>query len=266
MLQDTIKNELDKLYPLKQKVKKSLSHAPKGSMRCSMARGKYPQFYQIREDQKGKSAHGRFMRKTEKTLIQRYAQKEYDQKVWNALTLNEKLLEKLQEQYNSNFLYEIYYSLPLAKRNLVNPYELSQEDFIKKWYEANPSDKNSYPIEKPSETERGEIVRSKSEKTIADKLFHKNIPYQYETCLRLENYRVIYPDFTILNVRTRKTFYLEHFGMMDNPEYCKKALEKIEIYEKNGIYQGESLLITMESSLKAISNAQIDSIIDRFLL
>lgn len=76
------------------------------------------------------------------------------------------------------------------------------------------------------------------------------------------NGKTIYPDFTVLNIKTRKTLYYEHFGMMDNPEYCKNALEKIEIYESNGIHLGEELFVTFESSLRPLSLSQLDILIE----
>ena len=39
--------------------------------------------------------------------------------------------------------------------------------------------------------------------------------------------RIIHPDFTVLNVRTREILYWEHLGMMDNKEYIESALAKI---------------------------------------
>ena len=46
-------------------------------------------------------------------------------------------------------------------------------------------------------TERGDLVRSKSELVIADKLFSRGIDYVYEQPLDLGGGRVRYPDFTI---------------------------------------------------------------------
>jgi len=51
------------------------------------------------------------------------------------------------------------------------------------------------------------------------------------------------PDFTTLNKRTRVQRYHEHFGKMDDPQYARKALEKIRLYENNGIFVGEQNLI-----------------------
>ena len=55
-------------------------------------------------------------------------------------------------------------------------------------------------------------------------------------------------------------------GMMDYPDYCRKALDKIEAYEQNKIYLGKNLLVTMETSTKGVDINQIDSLIERFLL
>ena len=38
--------------------------------------------------------------------------------------------------------------------------------------------------------------------------------------------------------------------MMDNPAYAEKAINKIQRYEQNGIYVGEKLLLTYETSCK----------------
>lgn len=63
----------------------------------------------------------------------------------------------------------------------------------------------------------------------------------------LNNHRKIYPDFKVLNVRLRTEFYFEHMGMMDNPEYSEKAIEKINTYEKNGFWAGQNILYTFET-------------------
>ncbi|SFH72967.1 hypothetical protein SAMN04487830_106120 [Pseudobutyrivibrio sp. OR37] len=62
------------------------------------------------------------------------------------------------------------------------------------------------------------MVRSKSEKIIADALEKYNVPYQYEPMLEL-GYNTIYPDFVVLNLRTRKTVYWEHLGLVSDIEY-----------------------------------------------
>ena len=100
-------------------------------------------------------------------------------------------------------------------------------------------------------TIKGERVRSKSEKIIADELFRKGIPYKYEMPINVLDFRgreiIIYPDFTVLNKQTGKRWIIEHFGLMDSPEYYDKAMLKLDTYERNGYYLGVNLLIFHET-------------------
>ena len=112
---------------------------------------------------------------------------------------------------------------------------------------------------------KGERVRSKTEKIIADTLYHLNIPYRYEYPLNLKGYGIIYPDFTLLDQKTRENVYWEHFGMMENPEYCSKAMKKIDLYGRNGYYTSKNLLLTFESTSQPINTATVSKMLrDRF--
>ena len=64
-------------------------------------------------------------------------------------------------------------------------------------------------------TERGDLVRSKSELVIADKLHARSIDYAYEQHLVLSKGRTRYPDFTIADHARGVIFYWEHLGMLD---------------------------------------------------
>lgn len=90
-------------------------------------------------------------------------------------------------------------------------------------------------------------MRTKSEKIIADKLYALGIPYRYEYPVKLKGYGTVYPGFTILKVSERKEIYYEHFGLMDKPEYCEKALRKLQAFARNGIVLGQNLIATFES-------------------
>ena len=75
-------------------------------------------------------------------------------------------------------------------------------------------------------TERGDLVRSKSELVIADKLHARGVDYAYEQPLVLANGRTRYPDFTIEDHARGVTFYWEHLGMLDDPGYRARWEEK----------------------------------------
>ena len=99
------------------------------------------------------------------------------------------------------------------------------------------------------------------------KLFYScGIPYRYEYPVNLKGYGIVYPDFTLLNVKERKEIYCEHFGLMDNPEYCQKAIQKIETYAKNGIYIGKNLLVTFETLQKALDMKIVEQMLKEFIL
>ncbi len=84
-------------------------------------------------------------------------------------------------------------------------------------------------------TERGDLVRSKSELVIADKLHARGIDYAYEQPLVLPNGRVRYPDFTITDHARGVTFYWEHLGMLDDPGYRARWERKRAEYLEAGI-------------------------------
>ena len=73
------------------------------------------------------------------------------------------------------------------------------------------------------------------------------IPYRYEAELILPNGGVRYPDFTLLNTRTREMVYYEHFGLLDDSGYRRENLQKIGEYIQNGIILGKNLIFTFEA-------------------
>lgn len=122
-------------------------------------------------------------------------------------------------------------------------------------------------------TERGELVRSKSEVVIADKLFARGIDYAYEQPLRLPNGHVYYPDFTIADPARGVTFYWEHLGLLEDPEYrarwARKRAEYIDAgilpYQQGGGPLG-TLIETCERPGTGLDAAEIAQLIDRLML
>ena len=84
-------------------------------------------------------------------------------------------------------------------------------------------------------TERGELVRSKSELVIADKLHARGIEYAYEQPLVLPDGRIRYPDFTIADHARGVTYYWEHLGLLDDPGYRARWARKRAEYITAGI-------------------------------
>ena len=163
-------------------------------------------------------------------------------------------------------LSRVYETLPAARQVLVKPYVLTDEQFVQCW-EAEPYEKKSFEPDTPEiYTERGERVRSKSEKMIADKLLIMGVPYRYEYPYHIRGLGRVYADFTILNVRERRTVIYEHFGRMDDPDYCRNTLRKIDQYEKNGYYLGHDFLCTFESAGHILDMGHFEQLIREHIL
>ncbi|SCU75073.1 putative helicase [Cupriavidus necator] len=120
-------------------------------------------------------------------------------------------------------------------------------------------------------TERGELVRSKSEWIIADKLFAAGIDYQYEQPLSLAGIER-FPDFTIVDDDSGKCWYWEHNGMLSNREYRQRWDRKLAAYRQQGILPLEegggengTLLTTEEEEGIGLDAGRIKSNIDAIL-
>ena len=92
-----------------------------------------------------------------------------------------------------------------------------------------------------------------------------DIPYRYEAPLKINGAGTIHPDFTVLNVRTRKEYYREHLGRMDDPSYAENALQRIALYEKNSIFPGNKLILSFETMTHPINTKNIEKTIEFYL-
>lgn len=139
---------------------------------------------------------------------------------------------------------------------------ISDEDYIKKWLDVQYEGKKiseDIPVYK---TNNGEFVRSKSELQIANMLKKMNCPYRYEAPFVLSDGRVVYPDFTILDVARRREVYWEHRGMMDDKQYARNSVDRIKLLIKSGLHIGADLFITEETSSSPLGTDEIEEVIN----
>ena len=195
--------------------------------------------------------------------IRKLAQKEYSLKLIKGMEKSIKVIERAKIAYEKVEWLNVYLGLSEERKKLVVPNKLDG-DYVKEWQNATYQGKKFQDDDPEIYTEKGERVRSKSEKMIADKMNLMGIPYKYECPLRLASGIYVYPDFIILNVPKRKEYFLEHLGMMDNPEYSQKAVKKINTYMKNEIYPGEKLLLSYETSQSPIDMTAVSLILEKY--
>lgn len=108
-------------------------------------------------------------------------------------------------------------------------------------------------------TKNGERVRSKSEVIIANALSDAGIEYVYEKPLKLFD-KTIHPDFTI-TLSDGTECYWEHCGMMSIEKYKQNWEKKKNLYEQNGIEEGDRLFATYENG--RFDSSEIENIIKK---
>lgn len=190
---------------------------------------------------------------------------DYARQVTKIATHELSKLEKLIAVYQKNTAEDYYCNLHPGRKALISPLLLDDEEYANRWLSEIQKSYNSYQKKSSIQTENNEIVRSKSEKIIADKLKLLGVPYVYEKPLYLKNVTK-YPDFTTLNKRTRRVYYWEHLGKMDNPEYFQDAMDKLALYSKNSIWPGKNLIITYETEKQPIDVKMVEELIREYLL
>lgn len=241
-----------------------IESAPAGTLKISKKHG-YTEYYQRFSNRPDGTEHKIYIRKENMELARLLAQKDYNRAVLKILKARLQKLTRISADFPGGYIDSIYENLPQERKQLVVPIIASDEQFIAEWQnrpykslEFRPDDAGSYY------TERGERVRSKSEVIIANTLYHTGIPYKYE-CPLIFTDRTLYPDFTILNIRTRKEIIFEHFGILDDPDYLTMFQKKLEFYAFHGLLPGRGLIYTLESSQHPLDTRMLKKIFDTYL-
>lgn len=167
---------------------------------------------------------------------------------------------------------EVFYAIPQERRHLIEPFVTNPNYFSEKELQTWKMNRFKNRNERPTAnvTMNGENVKSKSELIIADRLRSAGVPYHYESGKSIidENkgrYMKWHPDFRVLNQRTGREYWWEHFGRMGDPDYFASSVYKIETYAKNGIYLGDNLIITMESDSVPLGSDYVEMLIEKYL-
>lgn len=235
-------------------VEEQLKGLPDGSLIC-VRKGDSYKYYHYHNHLK------KYLSKKEYSTVEQLSLKKYLTFLLDELMEEKNALEFYFRHHNPNSetdAQQLLLSEPHA--TLLKKHFLPKDVALRQWmqdpYPGNPFHPEGLIHLSPS----GNKVRSKSEAIIDTLLFTNHIPYRYECALQLGP-ATIYPDFTIHHPITGKTFYWEHFGIMDNPEYAHKAFQKLELYNANGITPSIQLITTYESKDYPLSIEHIQNVI-----
>ena len=238
-------------------VTKKCNKLPLGRFYCTK-NGKYTKWYLYEQ---GKVS---FLPKSMKKKAQDVLQREFYENRIDVLLLQKKLIEKYLVQ-SEKILHKIsrFYRDDMDYRALLKEAFVPNQKELDDWMNA-PFDGNPYKEEqKIYKTTDGNLVRSKSEVMICAALSENGIPYRYECPLNLGE-GTIYPDFTIMHPKTRKLYYWEHAGMLDNLDYLDHHLQKERRYIRAGIYPGKNLILTHEAKDYPLTPQKITQVIRDF--
>ncbi len=254
MLEKELKNYISYCQEWEERLKDEKAKQGKGDEfelpACHLEihnRGGQPQYYLSYADPETKTKKRRYVKHSDLAMAMQIAQKDYLASVSKAMETNLYWARGLYHSLKNGNLEGLYQQLSPHRKNLVQPILPSWQERLKNWMEE-PFEPSDYHTDRLIfETNRGEKVRSKSEKIIADIFDHYQLPYKYERPLKLRDGN-IYPDFTLYDPNEDQEVYWEHFGRMDDSAYCNNILSRIFRYAKNGIVPGRHLLFTFESS------------------
>ena len=106
-------------------------------------------------------------------------------------------------------------------------------------------------------TEKGHLVRSKSELVIANMLCQLEIDYEYErVCDGTTEPGRLRPDFSFV-MPDGDLIVWEHLGMLDRPDYKRGWEWKRHWYERNGFVEGKTLFTSAEGAGQGLDSAQL---------
>ena len=259
-LREQMLQEQKHLQSIIAKAGENMASTPEGRLRISVDHG-VARYYQCVDDR-----YGEYIPRDNVQLPRQLAQKAYNDTVLKTAEARAKHIARCLRNYNDDEIEQLFTSLHPERQKLITPVEPTFSQLQEQWYSepyVGKAFKEGMPV---ILTEKGERVRSKSEKILADYFYRNNILYKYEKPLNLVGYRTVYPDFTFLSRQLRREIYWEHEGMMDKPEYATKAVKKLNSYQMNGILPGERLILTFETEQDVLNSKIVSDLVDKYLI
>lgn len=243
LLEEQVNKRIAELIQIQKEAVLMLRNSPEGRVRFSRRCNRHFCFYEVDSDK----SHGEYIPVSQQALVKKLVQKDYWERVGKAAQKQLQLLRKFSRHFFPDAVDSVYQKMHEARRAFVNPVRLPDDEFAARWlsetFSGKPFDDDSQELL----TSSGIRVRSKSEVIIAETLDRLKIPFKYECPMKVKGFGQVYPDFTCLNVRARKIFVWEHFGMMDDADYALKAAKKIAEYRNSGLYLGINFMVSFET-------------------
>jgi len=253
-------NEVNKALAF---INEKLEKAPAEKLRVRKHRDTV-QFYITRKDSKLKKTETKYVKRKEEARIVSLLNKYYLEKLQNELE-KEKILLNFQSGLEMQDKGEIYDRLPALVKKEIKPLFTSVKYNIEKWYKTSYKS-NPFVFNQAGEyvTDLGEQVRSRAECLLANALNKMGLKYHYEELLVLKNGQKRYPDFKVAHPKTGVFYYIEFFGMMDDPEYSVNALGRIAEYAADPVFP--QMIYIFDHKDVGFSNVSVNNILKTVFL
>ena len=251
-------SEQQRLEQQLSSVRAALQGLPEGKLVCVRNKSYFKWFH-------SDGHNNTYLPRSNRRLAEQLAIKKYLQLQEADILREQKAINAYLKQHSTFTASQQLLAEDSGYSQLLSPYFQAESEELQQWANA-PYDRNTaYPEHLVHQTCLGFPVRSKSEALIVMLLHVNRIPFRYECALELGD-TTIYPDFTIRHPRTGKPFYWEHFGMMDDPAYCKNAFSRLQLYASEGIYPTLQLLTTYETQETPFNSALAEDMIRHYFL
>lgn len=253
-IQKELSKEIKETEKILERTKRKLNPDYTGASLTITSNRGYTQYYV-----KLKNGSKQFVPKSMLPYVREIAQQSYNEDIVRLAEAQLKYLEAIQNRIDKLIdLHQVYDKFKDNRKELVKPYQPAYEEYGKKWLIKNSVNLTFREESLVYRTNNNEFVRSKSEMFIANTLKQMGLFYIYEKPLQLHSGLTIFPDFTILDPVSLDVVYLEHFGMMSNPEYAKDAITKINRYITEGFELGNSFLTTFEGADSPLNTRAVE--------
>ena len=261
-LNDELARRCEYLEEIIKKTNKILASSPTGSLRITNNKGRTK--YYIRSTPSDRS--GTYVNKSAFPLAQGIAQRDYDNMLKQMAERELEAIRDLLATWEAGAPEDAINTLTPARRSLVKPRLMTDEEYVAQWLSRPYTPKGFKEGAPVYRSAGGQRVRSKSEALIMDVYDSYGIPVKYECPLRLKNGWVVHPDFTPLNVRRRKTFIHDHFGMADDPQYMDRNVARLNALIESGWIPGVNMILTFETKENPLDVDALRKLIEANLL
>lgn len=247
---EQVKSECEKLETEIRSISLQLEQLPEGKLICNK-NGMWYKWYH------SDGHHWTYIPKNKRAYAESLAVKTFLEEQKNYLSKKKRAAEQFLKVCPRENRAEQLLAEASGYQELLAPYFEPKTEELLKWakekYDRNPN----YLEQLSQKVSDGSYVRSKSEAMIDLVLRLNKIPFRYECLLELGGVPY-YPDFTIRHPITGKVFYWEHFGLMDEPEYCRKTFSKLQTYASFNIIPTINLITTYETRKEPLNLEMIE--------